>query len=436
MARQAESPITFVLREPSSKHPTPIIGIIWFNNDRLKISTGFKVLPSHWNYSRYRVKNVTDALNKDLINSYLDKLEKIVANVLAHLKSHNIVLTKEKIREEVHSLLNPTVDDNKPKTLIDFVKWYIQTSPTRIAKGTRTGRFISPDTIRRYKTTLNGLVSFSTVYERPLLFEYIDNSFYKAFTSWLIERGHATNNVSKYIENVKCFMNAAIDEGYTTNLAFRKFANMREEADNIYLTEKELQRMYDLDLSNNTPLERVRDLFIFAAWTGLRFSDFSKLQPEHIKSDELGHRYLDLKQHKTGNKIQIPILHEVVQQILTKYNDALPKGISNQHSNTYLKKIAELALINDLILKHITKGGKALIKTETGWAETSAGVEKWTLVSTHTARRSFATNMFKRGMPTYLIMKLTGHKKESEFLKYIKVDQKETMDLIRHYFKS
>ena len=73
------------------------------------------------------------------------------------------------------------------------------------------------------------------------------------------------------------------------------------------------------------------------------------------------------------------------------------------------------------------------MKVSNGWEKMSTGVEKWTLVTTHTARRSFATNMFKRGMPTVLIMKLTGHKKESEFLKYIKIDAEETLTLMRQY---
>ena len=283
------------------------------------------------------------------------------------------------------------------------------------------------------KTTQNGLIAFAKTYPRELTFENIDAAFYKAFTSWLIGKDYATNNVSKYVENVKGFMSAAVDEGFTTNMAFRKFTNLREEAENIYLTEGELKRIYDLDLSKKVRLERVRDLFIFAAWTGLRFSDFSTLQPEHIKTDEEGNRYLDLRQRKTGGRVQIPIVNDVITEILSKYNNRLPGGISNQKTNDYVKEICQLAEINDRVLKHTTKGGKQVVKTSEGWGAISGGVEKWTLVTSHSARRSFATNMFKRGMPTILIMRLTGHKKESEFLKYIKIDAEETLSLMRRY---
>lgn len=438
MPRTSDSPVTYLLRDPKAKTPTPIVCVVRFENQRLNIGTGFKVLPNHWNLKSERVKNVVDALDKDQINGYLEGTEKAIGEIFTHLKANRLPLEKEAIKNRIKSYLHPIVAIEKPKTLLDFVKWYIETCPTRIVRGSkaRTGRFISPDTIRRYKTTLNGLEAFAKTYPRTLEFDNIDAGFYKAFTVWLTARNYATNNVSKYIENVKGFMSAAVDEGLTSNVAYRKFPNMREDAENIYLTEAELKRICDLDLSRNTRLDRVRDLFIFAAWTGLRFSDFSTLQPEHIKMDENGNQYIDLRQHKTGGRVQIPIVNNIVTAILVKYDNCLPGGISNQKTNDYLKEICQLAAINDSILKHATKGGKAVIKTKEGWGNKSSGVEKWMLVTTHTARRSFATNMFKRGMPVYLIMKLTGHKKESEFLKYIKVDAEETLSMIRNYLST
>lgn len=401
------------------------------------MSTPFKCLPAHWNAEKYRVRNVVDATDKDKINLYLSNLEKAVSGILADLRSTNTALTKEIVRARVDAYVNPVAEVEKPKTLLTFVRWYIDTCPTRLVRGSkaRSGRFISPDTIRRYKTTLNGLEAFAKVYPRPLDFDNIDAGFYKSFTAWLTARNYATNNVSKYVENVKGFMSVAVDEGFTTNLAFRKFANLREDAENIYLTETELTRIYELDLSKKpSGMERVRDLFMFAAWTGLRFSDFSTLQPEHLKTDENGNQYLDLRQRKTGGRVQIPVVHEAVTALLAKYDNRLPAGISNQRTNDYLKELCQLAEIKERILKHVTKGGKAVVKTSEGYSDTlTAGVEKWELVTTHTARRSFATNMFKRGMPTLLIMRLTGHKKESEFLKYIKIDAAETLDLMRHY---
>ena len=438
MARTSSSPVSYLLRDPKAKTETPIVCAVRFDNQRVNLGTGFKVVPAHWDIKKQRVKNVVAATSKDEINGFLSRLEDEVTAIIANIKASLTPLSKETVKARIDAYLNPVVEQEKPKDLIAFVKWYIETCPTRLVRGSkaRTGRFISPDTIRRYKTTQNGLEAFAKVYPRSLDFDNIDSGFYKSFTAWLTARDYTTNNVSKYIENVKGFMSAAVDEGFTTNMAYRKFANLREDAENIYLTETELENIIKLDLSKSPRLEKVRDLFIFAAWTGLRFSDFSTLQPEHIKTDENGDQYLDLRQRKTGGRVQVPIVHDVVTQLLIKYDGRLPGGISNQKTNDYIKEICQKAELTERILKYATKGGRSVVKTSDGWSTVSTGVEKWTLVTSHTARRSFATNMFKRKMPTFLIMKLTGHKKESEFLKYIKMDAEETVSLTRQYMGS
>jgi integrase len=438
MARTTSSPVSYLLRDPKTKDETPIVCAVRFENQRINIGTGFKVVPAHWDIAKQRVKNVVAAKNKDEVNGFLNRLEGEVKDIVTNMKANLVPLTKENVKARIDAYLNPVEDQQKPKDLLTFVRWYIETCPTRLVRGSkaRTGRFISPDTIRRYKTTQNGLEAFAKSYPRSLDFDNIDSGFYKSFTAWLTAKDYTTNNVSKYIENVKGFMSAAVDEGFTSNMAYRKFANLREDAENIYLTETELNRIYSLDLSNNKRLEKVRDLFIFAAWTGLRFSDFSTLQPEHIKTDEDGNQYLDLRQRKTGGRVYIPIVHNAVTELLTKYDGCLPGGISNQKTNDYIKEVCKMTELTEKVLKYATKGGKAVVKTSDGWGAVSTGVEKWTLVTSHTARRSFATNMFKRKMPTFLIMKLTGHKKESEFFKYIKVDGEETVALSRQYMGS
>lgn len=435
MARTTDSPVTYLLRDSKSKIPTPIIRAVRFDNQRINMGTGFKVLPSHWNKDRNRVKNVVDAIDKDKINAYLTETEEGIRTIILDLKSKRVPLTKETVKERIEAYLYPPAELEKPKTLLDFIHSYIQTCPNRLVRGSkaRAGKFISKDTIRRYQTTLNGLKQFANVYPKPLDFENINSDFYNAFTVWLTSKNYATNNVSKYIENIKGFMNAAVDEGITTNMAYRRFANLREDSENVYLNEAELQRIYELDLSKIARLEQIRDLFIFASWTGLRFSDFSTLQAAHIVTNPDGGQDLDLKQRKTGGRVKIPIVHPAVVQIIAKYSNNLPNGISNQKTNEYIKEVCQLADVNSLVLKHITKGGKLVVKTDTGWDDASTGVEKWTLVTTHTARRSFATNMYKRGMPTLIIMKLTGHKKETEFLKYIKVEPQEIVNIMRQY---
>ena len=127
---------------------------------------------------------------------------------------------------------------------------------------------------------------------------------------------------------------------------------------------------------------------------------------------------------KTGETVVVPIKN-VVRQIFHKYNGELPSIISNQKMNEYLKAIGEKARISSDIVKTFTKRAKRQSET----------FKKHNLITTHTARRSFATNAFLNDVPTISIMKITGHKTEKAFMKYIKISPEENANkLVSHPF--
>jgi integrase len=197
------------------------------------------------------------------------------------------------------------------------------------------------------------------------------------------------------------------------------FFNPQEETDSVYLTEEELKLIEKLDLSNDLKLDRTRDLFLIGCYTGLRFSDYSILSIEHIKD-----KLIEILQTKTRNKVAIPI-YPVIQQIRAKYNDALPRAITNQKMNQYIKDFAKkIPALEALVTVTSTKGGDK--KSET--------FPKWSLISTHTARRSFATNEYLAGTPVVTIMAITGHKTEKAFLRYIKLTSTEHAKLLKKYW--
>ncbi len=251
-----------------------------------------------------------------------------------------------------------------------------------------------------------------------LTWEFIDLRFYDDWTNWMrTELDMATNTVGKYIRTLKTFMNAATEEGINTNRAYQsaRFRSLSEEADTISLTEEELDALYALDLSENPRLERVRDLFLVGAWTGLRFSDLQQVSPANISNG-----YLKALQEKTDQPVVIPIL-PVVKDLLDKYEGRLPKPISNQRFNQYLKEACKLCpLLQQQITLRRTKGGQRL---ETQLTKAEA-------VTTHTARRSFASNLYRRGLPAISIMAITGHRTEKQFLKYIKVGAEEHAKIV------
>ena len=130
---------------------------------------------------------------------------------------------------------------------------------------------------------------------------------------------------------------------------------------------------------------------------------------------------LKVRTEKTDEEVIIP-LHPVAKSILEKYNGT-PRLISNQKFNEYIKDVCEIVGLNETITLTRTCGGKKMRITK----------PKFKFVSSHTARRSFATNAYKAGVPTLAIMAITGHRTEKVFLKYVKVTKEEHANLVSQH---
>lgn len=194
---------------------------------------------------------------------------------------------------------------------------------------------------------------------------------------------------------------------------------MEEESESIYLTSEELNRLFELDLSENVRLDKTRYMFIIGCFTRRRFSDLSNLKPENIVN---GGSLIKIRTIKTGEVVVVP-LNNQVKETLKKNEGLPPKVISNQKMNDFLKELGQKAELNDTLLISSTKGGKRITEV----------FKKWELITTHTARRSFATNAFLQNVPSISIMKITGHQTEKSFLRYIKTSQEDSANKLIHH---
>jgi hypothetical protein len=147
------------------------------------------------------------------------------------------------------------------KDLISFAKYIVES--TDRSKGTK----------KQLKQAIRNLEEFKVASKRSMHFDSIDLEFYDEFVDFLIKKNYGKNTIGTLIKNVKVFMNEAVDRKLTTNLQFKnkRFRTVEEPSETIYLSEKEIKRLHDLDLSDNLRLEKVRDLFIIACYTGLSF---------------------------------------------------------------------------------------------------------------------------------------------------------------------
>ncbi|HPD66383.1 MAG TPA: site-specific integrase [Bacteroidia bacterium] len=308
-------------------------------------------------------------------------------------------------------------------TLIEYLEKYIN-NVKFVFDPKYNIRPINDRTKNKYRTLLNFLVEFIE-YQRikTLKFDDIDLEFYQDFISFLqSEKRHSTNTIGKYIATLKAILNRATEEGINTCIKYKskKFNSPREEVDKIYLSQSEIDKIYNLKFASaQTGLERARDLFLIGCNTALRFSDFTAIQPENIIKNDSG-IFLKMTTYKTSQNVTIP-LNPMVVSILEKYNYQLPKNISNQKMNDHLKVIGKMAGINDIISITKTIAGKSVTQQ----------YKKYELISCHTARRTGATLMYLSGIPVLSIMMITGHKTEKVFRGYIRIDSEQNANLIK-----
>ena len=193
------------------------------------------------------------------------------------------------------------------------------------------------------------------------------------------------------------------------NQSYQDFRVARKDSsfEVVTLTNDEFLKLYNMDLSDNRRLDRVRDVFCFSCATGLRYSDLHQLKREHIR-----HNTIKMTASKTGQRLEIP-LNPYSYAILDKYKaqyEPLPV-ISGQKTNEYIKELGKMAEINTPIEK----------VREYGIKKKSVIYEKWQLMSIHMGRKTFTTLSLEKGIAPQEVMALTGHTTYKAFKRYVDV---------------
>jgi integrase len=402
--------VNFFLKKPKSEDETLIYLFLSYNNKRLKYSTGEKIDPVFWDSENQKVKGTKKFPEHPEFNGRLNSVRSKAFDAYRKVLNDGEEPTNALIKKELDKTVR--FANSKKVDFFSFMSNYIEESKSLKATAT----------IKAYNTTKTRLEDYCKSKNKTLQFEDIDLEFYNSYVSYLTDYDYSQNTIGKHIKVLKTFLNEATERGINKTVDFKRkrFKRPTEDTDKIYLNEKELEAIYNLKIPKDKQLESIRDLFIIGCYTGLRFSDFSELKTENI----IDGNKIKIRTNKTNDVVIIP-LHRFIREILKRNNNIIPKAMSNPKMNFYLKHIGSLAKINDVVEFTITKGGK-LQKTSK---------EKCRFICTHTARRSFATNLYLAGVPSITIMKITGHQTEKSFLRYIRISQEENANkLLDHPF--
>jgi integrase len=390
----------FSLDRPNSDKPTFIFLRLQCVDGPLKYPVKKKVLPTNWDKDR-----VTTDPGK--INLTLNKIETTLQQLFLQRDLNGVPLTKSLVADALDKALGRVTAGKGFYEVIDQI---IEDRATG-KELTRDGKRFSNYTIRNYKMARGQLYEFSP----KMTFQNISLSMYNSLLAHFNQKGFSINHLGGLVKNWKVFLKAAHDRGIHQNTIYthKDFRIPEEHTEDIYLSPREIDRIYNHNLNNGT-LDIARDWFIIDCFTGLRISDIQLLGKDNILKDTIR-----IVNEKTDTRVEIPI-NSYIRSILKKWQ-GLPPKVTDQEMNRSIKQVCELAGIKETVLYSITKGG----------VRRDFHFKKWEMVSNHCARRCFITNLLNDGVPDNTVMQLAGIKKHSTLMKYKKTKPEETAKLMK-----
>jgi len=412
---------SFVLDNPQSSKPTYIFLLMPCVDGRLKTSLKEKIIPKDWNTKFQRPEPTKDKKLQDEYKAIHKKLERIDNRLTELINDSRITgkpLFKKNVQFEIDQILNKTVaiDTNDFFACADKIFEEMKNGTLL----TRSGKRFSKGTLKNYDQSIRFLKDFS--HKHSVNFSDVTLDTYREFVKFLNEQEYSMNYVGQHIKNWKKLMGEAFERGWHKNTIYshKDFQTLDEQTYDIYLTEEELSKMFNQNLSYNPAMEFARDWFILDCYTGLRVSDLKLLDAKNILKDRI-----TIVNEKTDAKVVIPI-HPYVRQILKKYK-GLPPKINEQEINDNIKKVGEICGINRTEVYTVTEGG----------VRRDYYLKRYEMISNHSARRSYVSNLIKAGVPHAMVMRLSGIKKYETLSRYIKLTEDEVAEEVaKHSFFS
>lgn len=428
--------IKFNLQYPN-KEQSLIMAIVRGGGKQIKKSTGISIPTRVWDKSTQRCNENSEGTVKfkrglKKINKQLDEINDrwsrlgniwLTGSSLSDLDMNpifdNAVKSAKNVIEEEEAKTN--------RTPLQYFQDYIDGMTSIVNRG--TGRCISTRTQGHHIVVLKRIKAFMSDMRIADSFDMFDSTFERRFITWANNKGYAYNTIVATFSILKVWLNHAKKDGMSVGENYHILPSKGNDSDNIALTSDEIEAIYNLDIPSliadnqidaKSSIETTRDLFIIGCWTGLRRADLNRINEAVFDFDS---NTLSIQTQKTDSRVTIP-LHPFVRQLYKKYNGNFPHLIDKSKANNQLRELGRLAGIDALTLRSTVKGGKTVTER----------LLKYQRIGFHTARRSFATNLYMMGAPAISIMQMTGHTTEANFLKYIKVSKEEHAAMMQKYF--
>jgi integrase len=408
--------ISFSLARPKQKVSSIRVKIS-VSGVSIFLYTGRSIETDHWDKKKCFVKSYVGKTTTTLLIQRLKELEIDILTLLDRYKNGKPKLSfvdlQSKLaalveRPEIKKTASGLANSPSKETLIGFMELFIQDCESGVRLSPKRQK-LKPSSIGSYKTTKGYLMKFQAHTKKILsLKDFSQNDIDKFSDFLIIDEEFAMNTHAKAMMDLLQIIKYAVKlkKIPAAKMVELEFDTRREETDSIYLTESEILQLLEIKDFDDPIHEQVRDVFVVGCFTGMRFSDYSTIDTNAIRNNRL-----EFIQKKTGGKVTIPI-HPVVNTILKKYNNELPKVPRNNEFNRIIKIVGEkLPCLHVPFTRQVTYGRelKEIIAM------------KYSMISTHTSRRSALSNEYLKGTDPLIIMSMSGHKSHKSFMRYIKV---------------
>lgn len=364
----------------------PVSVCAYLDGQRKYVTTDIKIKPEQWDKTRHQLK--PSAPNFIQKNSYLRGIiEKLEKYEFEKIENGETVYLDE---------LLECLENQRDKT--DFLLFF--------REEVKKNKKITLNTQKVYNTTYKHLSEF----RKNIRFDDLTFQFVNDFENFLIDKGININSAGKYLKALKAVINLAINYGIfdVNKYPFRGYKIKTQPANRMYLIPEEIERIENM-IPTSPNMEQVRDMYLFAIYTGLRFSDIVSITPKNIQETE-GKKYLVLNMEKTKEYLRLPLYQLFAGKpikILEKYYNPEKRyyfdTFTNQFVNRELKEIAKIA-----------------------------GITK--RVTFHTARHTSATYLIYKGVPLPVVQRFLGHTKISTTEIYAKVMDMTTENELKKIF--
>lgn len=393
--------VTFELRKEkiNLNGLIPIQIVVRAESVIVRKNVGLSTKLEYWTGSRLKPSLKRENENNyQIINNELQLIEAKVNDIFFFFKANKISFSRNLFLEKYDD------KDLKTNNELDFF--------TCFDEYIKTGQLSkSYNTIKSYVTVKGFLFAFQNATNYKISFQSVNSIFFEELMKYAFQTKEIENNYySKIIGILKSFLNWCVDKDYTTNREFEKFKASENDIDIIYLTNEELFKLYNFDFKNDR-LNHTKDFYCMGCFTGLRFSDLSKLYQANISDT---HITISIQKTKTQNH-SIP-LNKYSKEILKKYKNTIYEPlpyISAQKFNKYIKECCQIIGLDKPITITSFSGTKKILKT----------LPKYELITSHTARKTFITNSLILGIEPKAIKKIANIKKDAVLDKYMEITE-------------